>query len=289
VRALLTGATGQLGSALRRTAPLGVEVFAFDQSELDIRNATLVGEAVRRTRPQLLINAAAYTAVDRAEAEPSLALEVNAGAPRALADAAASVDARMIQVSTDFVFAGDRAVPYDVGAETGPLSVYGQSKLAGEQAVIGVLGTAATVMRTSWLYGSPGNNFVLTMIRLLQDRGSVDVVYDQVGCPTWVESLASAIWALARRPEVNGIQHWSDHGVASWYDFAVAIQEEAIERGLLDRQVPIRAIRTSQYPTPARRPAYSVLDKGHTVAALGLEPAHWRTNLRLMLDELTRA
>lgn len=289
MRVLLTGANGQLGTAMRRQAPAGTEVFAFDRTKLDVRDIASIRESVRQCQPEVVINATAYTAVDRAESEPAVAFAANEDGPRLLAESAATVNARLIHVSTDFVFAGDRPVPYDIDDQTRPLSVYGRSKLAGEHAVLSTLGSAATVVRTSWLYASRGKNFVLTMLRLLESRESVGVVYDQVGSPTWASSLARAIWALCGRPDIHGTQHWSDDGVASWYDFAVAIQEEALARGLLDRRVPIRAIRTSEYPTPAGRPRYSVLDKRRTVDALGFGPLHWRENLRLMLDELARA
>lgn len=289
MRVLLTGSSGQLGTALRRLAPPDFEIVAFDRAQLDVRNASHVGELVRQFQPDVLINAAAYTSVDRAESEETLAFEVNADAPRLLAEAVVTVDARLIHVSTDFVFAGDRPVPYGPDAETKPLSEYGRSKLAGEHAVARTLGKSGTIVRTSWLYAPHGRNFVLAMLRLLETRDSVGVVYDQVGSPTWASSVARAIWALCRRPDVHGIQHWADDGVASWYDFAVAIQEEALQRGLLEQRVPIRAIRSSEYPTLAVRPAYSVLDKSRTVAALGFGPPHWRDNLRAMLDELAGA
>jgi dTDP-4-dehydrorhamnose reductase len=289
VRVLLTGAGGQLGSALRSEIPSNVEMLALDRSGLDLRDTSRICELVNRRRPDVVINAAAYTSVDLAETEPALAIAVNAEGPGRLAEAAAAIQARMIHLSTDFVFAGDRPVPYDVEADPQPLSTYGKSKRAGELAVIAILGDSATVVRTSWLYATHGRNFVLTMLNLLRARESIGVVYDQAGSPTWSTSLARAIWAMVPRDDLGGIQHWCDDGVASWYDFAVAIQEEAIERGLLHRPVPIRAIRSTEYPTPARRPAYSVLDKRRTAAALGLDSVHWRTNLRLMLDELARS
>ena len=286
MKVLLVGPTGQLGMALARKVPADVELTAVGQSELDIADAAAVRAAVESVRPAVLINAAAHTQVDLAESEPDAAFRVNADGPRHLAQAAAAVGARMVQVSTDFVFTGDRPRPYDVDAATGPVNVYGRSKLAGEEAVVEELGSAATVVRTSWLYAATGRNFVLTMLKLMRSRDSLGVVVDQVGSPTWAGSLAQAVWDLAHRPDQHGIQHWSDEGVASWYDFAVAIQEEALARRLLDRAIPIRAIAAREYPTPARRPAYSVLDKRRTAAALGYPPPHWRTSLRNMLDEL---
>ena len=286
MRVMLLGADGQLGSTLRYLAPPTATVFPFDRTRLDLRDVTRIGPSVCDCQPDVVINAAAYTAVDKAESEAELAFAINAVAPRTLAESAAKVNARLIQISSDFVFAGDRPVPYMVDDDPAPLSAYGRSKLAGERAVIETLGTLATVVRTSWLYAPHGQNFVLTMLRLLRSRESLNIVYDQVGSPTWSRSLAGAIWALCDGTDVNGTLHWSDDGVASRYDFAVAIQEEALERGLLRRKVPINPIRTSEYPTPATRPPYSVLDNRRFVTALGFGPGHWRDNLRTMLDEL---
>ena len=289
MKVLVTGGSGQLGTALRRLAPAGVDVVTADVQELDIADAAQVGREMRRIGPALVINAAAYTQVDKAESDREAAFRVNGLAPRLLAEAAAAQKAHLIHVSTDFVFSGDRPVPYEPDAATGPLSVYGESKLAGEQAVLAALGAAATVVRTSWLYAADGRNFVKTMLSLMATRDSIGVVVDQVGSPTWASSLARAIWDMARNPAIHGIQHWADEGVASWYDFAVAIQEEALARGLLTRAIPVQAIPASAYPTPARRPRYSVLDKSRTASLLGYRPPHWRQSLRNMLDELAAA
>ena len=288
MKVLLVGPSGQLGTSLVQRIPAGIELMPVDQSTLDIGDAAAVGATVSALRPDVVINAAAHTQVDVAESEPEAAFRVNADGPRHLAQAAAAVGARMVHVSTDFVFAGDRPQPYGLDAATGPVNVYGRSKLAGEEAVLAQLGAAATVVRTSWLYAATGRNFVLTMLNLMRSRESLGVVVDQVGSPTWAGSLARAVWDLAQRADLSGVQHWSDQGVASWYDFAVAIQEEAIARRLLDRAIPIRAIAALEYPTPARRPAYSVLDTHRTAEALGYRPPHWRVSLRNMLDELAK-
>lgn len=288
MKVLLVGSSGQLGTALVGRMPAGIELTPVDQSTLDIGDAAAVGAIVSELRPAIIINAAAHTQVDAAESEPEAAFRVNADGPRHLAESAAAVGARMVHVSTDFVFAGDRPQPYDLDAATGPVNVYGRSKLAGEEAVLAQLGAAATVVRTSWLYAATGRNFVLTMLGLMRSRESLGVVVDQVGSPTWAGSLARAVWGLAQRAELCGVQHWSDQGVASWYDFAVAIQEEAIARRLLERAIPVRAIAAREYPTPARRPAYSVLDTHRTAEALGYRPPHWRASLRNMLDELAQ-
>jgi dTDP-4-dehydrorhamnose reductase len=262
--------------------PAGVELTAIPQQELDLDEPAAVRAAVRQVNPALVINAAAYTQVDKAETDREAAFRINADAPRAMAEAVAGLGTRLIHVSTDFVFDGERPVPWAVDATPRPLNVYGESKLAGERAVLEVLGPRATVVRTSWLYAAQGNNFVRTMLNLMRSRDSLGVVADQVGTPTWAASLARVVWDMAQRPGIVGIQHWSDEGVASWYDFAIAIQEEALARGLLERAIPIRAIPAADYPTPARRPRYSVLDKRPTVAALGYAPPHWRVSLRNM-------
>ena len=286
MKVLLFGPSGQLGSTLRQRVPAGVELMAIPQQDLDLGESSAVRAAVRRLNPTLVINAAAYTQVDRAETDREAAFQINADAPRAMAEAVAGLGTRLIHVSTDFVFDGERPVPWAVDATPRPLNVYGESKLAGERAVLEVLGPGATVVRTSWLYAAQGHNFVRTMLNLMRSRESLDVVADQVGTPTWAASLARVVWDIAQRADIVGIQHWSDEGVASWYDFAIAIQEESLARGLLDRAIPVRAIPAADYPTPARRPRYSVLDKRHTVAALGYAPPHWRVSLRNMLDEL---
>jgi dTDP-4-dehydrorhamnose reductase len=195
----------------------------------------------------------------------------------------------MIQISTDFVFSGATDRPWQPDDETAPVSVYGNTKREGERAVLDALGAQALVIRTAWLYSSHGGNFVRTMLRLMREREEVRVIADQIGSPTWANSLARTIWAAVARPEVAGILHWTDAGVASWYDFAVAIQEEALTLGLLTRAVPVSAITTGDYPAPARRPSYSVLDTTMTTRALGETPLHWRTNLRQMLREIADA
>ncbi len=286
---LITGAAGQLGYELQRLVPAGVVLVAVDRSQLDLADPATIDACIAVHRPSVIINAAAYTAVDRAESEPGLARAVNAHGPAALARAAAKHDARVIQISTDFVFGGTSARPWRPYDAVAPQSVYGQTKHEGERAVLDALGTGALVIRTAWLYSAHGGNFARTMLRLVQERDAVRVVSDQVGTPTWARSLAHVVWAAVCTPETSGILHWTDAGVASWYDFAVAIQEEALGLGLLDRAVPVHAITSAEYPVPARRPPFSVLDTTATTQALGLVPTHWRVNLRRMLGELADA
>lgn len=283
MKVLLTGAGGQLGRELVRSAPADAVVTALAHAGCDIGDARAVAQVVAREQPDIIINAAAYTAVDRAEAEPEAAMRVNAAGPVALAAAAGS--ARLLHVSTDFVFDGDQGRPWRTDDATGPLSVYGRSKLAGEAPVL-ALGERGLVLRTSWVYSAYGNNFVKTMLRLMASRPVVRVVADQVGAPTWAAGLAAALWHAARDPAVHGLHHWRDAGAASWYDFAVAIAEEAATAGLLSQPVTIEPIPATDYPTPARRPAYSLLDCTQSWPVLGGVPPHWRSQLRRMLAEL---
>lgn len=288
MKVLLAGAGGQLGRELVRSAPEGCLLRALDRAALDVTDTAAVERAVAETAPEMVINAAAYTAVDRAEQEPELAFAVNAGGAENLARAAARAGARFIQPSTDFVFDGTAGQPYRPSDPPRPLGVYGASKLEGEERALAVTGGRALVLRTAWLYAAGGRNFVHTVLRLAAARGELTIVDDQVGTPTWAAGLARAIWRAATRPQVAGVHHWTDGGVASWYDFAVAIVEEAAAAGLLARPAAVQPIATADYPTPARRPAYGVLDKRPTWRALDLRPVHWRAALRDMLHEVTR-
>lgn len=281
MRVLVAGSGGQLGRALRASVPDGVTLVAPPEAEFDICNADQVAAVVAAARPDLVVNAAAWTAVDKAEAEEAAALAVNATAVGHLAGAAAAAGARFVQVSTDYVFDGEAFQPYAPDTVPAPASAYGRTKLAGEVAAQ-ALHPAPLIIRTAWVYAAAGNNFVHTMLRLMATRDELRVVGDQIGSPTHAPSLARAIWALQGH---SGIFHWTDAGVASWHDFAVAIQDEALALGLLSRAVPVIPIRTEDYPTPARRPAWSVLDKASAYAITG--PArHWRHELVDCLKEI---
>lgn len=283
-KVLVVGAGGQLGRELQRSVPAGVDCVAVTRAQLDIADAAEVAECLAALAPQGVINAAAYTAVDMAESEPEAARRGNVTGPEFLAQACARQGARLIHVSTDFVFDGNTSRPYPPAAPTAPLGEYGRSKLNGELAVGRAL-PGALIVRTGWVYSSFGNNFVKTMLRLMSEREELAVVADQVGTPTWAHGLAAALWAATTRPHLEGLYHWSDAGVCSWYDFAVAICEEALELGLLSRPVKIRPIPAAEYPTPAQRPAYSVLDKTNSWRDLALEGVHWRGQLRAMLAD----
>ena len=284
---LILGCNGQLGRELVDAAPSNAVCIGRDMPELDITDATSVLDTCREVRPGLIINAAAYTAVDKAETEANAANAVNVDGAKNIAKAARDVGARLVQISTDFVFDGDASAPYQPDADPRPLSVYGRTKWEGEQAVVETHPRSSVVLRTAWLYGKYGNNFVNTMLRLMAERDQLGVVVDQIGAPTWANSLARAVWAIGDKSKLSGIFHWTDAGKCSWYDFAVAIQEEALELGLLRRKIDVKPITTADYPTPAARPRYSVLDCNATVEALNLVQEHWRSNLRHMLEGMT--
>jgi dTDP-4-dehydrorhamnose reductase len=286
VKVFVVGSRGQLGQSLAETAPDTVDFAGADLPELDILDAPALEARLATEQPDFVVNAAAYTAVDKAEDEPDIARRANVDGARNVAEAAREAGARVIHISTDFVFDGTKGSPYTPDDAPAPLGVYGQTKLDGEVAVHETTDGDAIVIRTAWLYSRFGHNFVKTMLRLMADRDELSVVADQRGTPTWAGSLAEVIWVAIDRDLPGGTYHWTDGGEASWYEFAEAIYKEACGSGLLDRDVAIRAIPTEGYPTPARRPAYSVLDCSATVDALGLEQCHWASRLQQMLEEM---
>jgi dTDP-4-dehydrorhamnose reductase len=287
MKVLVLGGSGQIASAVRTTAPTHHDIVLKTRAQLDIGDAAGVARALKEFQPNWVINGAAYTAVDLAEDQPEQAIATNDTAVGILANAAARAGCRLLHISTDFVFDGKSNRAYLPRDKTNPLSVYGLSKLCGERQVLRAAG--GIVLRTSWVYASEGRNFVLTMLRLMREKPEVRVVCDQFGTPTWASSAASAIWGLIEANVPGGIYHWTDLGVASWYDFAVAIQEEAQLKGLLNHAIPVVPIGSTEYPTRAQRPAFSLLDTGSTRAMLKVPAHHWRHNLRNMLDELRAA
>ena len=287
-KVLVTGKDGQLGQALQATIPPGVSIVCAARSMVDITDEKSVRQWVDEHKPDALINAAAYTAVDLAETELELATAVNVEGPRIIGRCARDRGIPVVHFSTDFVFDGGQGAPYRPDDPTRPLNVYGQTKFLGEGALIDEAGTLATVVRTAWVYNGAGKNFVTSMLKLMSERESLSIVSDQVGTPTYVQGLAAATWDVLDR-EVTGVLHWTDAGVASWYDFAVAIQELAIEYGILAREIPILPILSADFPTPAERPKMSVLDKTSTWAMLGLVPVHWRANLDIALSNYRAA
>lgn len=286
MKVLIAGSGGQLGWELQRCLPEGWDVFAADADVLDITSEDIVREIVEREKPDWIINAAAYTAVDKAESEIELARQVNAVGAANLAKAAKLLGAGLVQISTDFVFDGTQSTPYKADDVVAPIGAYGLTKLEGEQAVQEVLGEQALIIRTAWVYSSHGNNFVKTMLRLMAERDTLGVVADQVGTPTWAAELAKVIY-LSIEKNLSGVYGWTDAGVTSWYDFAHAINELGVEQGFLEKPLEtLNPIPASAYPTPAARPSFSVLDKDPLREAIGYTGMHWRDALKLMLKEL---
>ena len=270
---LLTGADGQVGFELARLLRPRGDIVAANRQRLDLSDADAIVDAVRGARPRLIVNAAAYTAVDLAEKESAIAHAVNGRAPGILAEEAKRVGAVLVHYSTDYVFDGTRTTPYDEDAPVAPLNVYGWSKLEGERAIAAV-GAKAIVLRTSWVYGLRGRNFLLTIRRLAAEREELRIVADQIGVPNWSRDIAtitarmveSGLAALADRA---GLYHLSARGSASWYDFARAIVGDVAR----PRVTPIT---TDRYPLPARRPAYGVLAPDRLEAAFAIRMRDWR-------------
>ncbi len=287
MKVLLVGITGQIGHEIKQELGPFATVVAPGRERLDLAHLQTVKAQIKDIAPDVIINAAGYTAVDQSEADVAVAQRINGLAPGQLATAASQAGAALIHLSTDYVFDGGQSSPYRESDPPAPLSTYGQSKLAGEQAVQQHC-DRHIILRTAWVYGSHGpSNFVKTMLRLGQQRDVLRVVYDQIGTPTWAREIAKVVAILSQRLDSIpwGTYHFTNSGVASWYDFAVAIFEEAEALGYsltLQQVVPIT---TPDYPTPANRPAYSVLANEKIIDVLGYRPPHWRQSLRAMLAE----
>lgn len=288
---LLTGKNGQVGWELQRTLmPLG-KVVALDVADLDLADPAAIREAVRSIRPQIIVNPAAYTAVDKAESEPALAQAINAEAPGVFAEEARALGAWMVHYSTDYVFDGAKSGAYLETDIPNPQSVYGRTKLAGEE-VVRAAGGKHLILRTSWVYGSRGHNFMLTMLRLARERKELRVVDDQIGAPTWCRSLAeitAQILAQLYLPgrddgQVSGTYHLTSSGKVSWHGFAKAI----LDRAEMETLPSLMAIPSREYPTPAIRPKNSVLSNEKLNHTFGLTAGDWQANLDLCMQELRR-
>ncbi|MCS6812001.1 MAG: dTDP-4-dehydrorhamnose reductase [Cyanobacteria bacterium] len=290
---LLTGAAGQLGHDLQPVLATVGEVMPVSRDELDLSQPEQVRTKIRDWRPRAIVNAAAYTAVDKAESEADLANTINGTTPTVMAEVAQELHIPLIHISTDYVFDGQKNTPYLEDDTPNPVGAYGKSKLLGEDGVRQAC-DRHLILRTAWVYGVGGKgNFVKTMLRLGKEREELRVVVDQVGTPTWTGDLATAIaqllLGLLQETISPGTYHYTNSGAISWYDFAVAIFEEAAALDMslaMQRVVPIT---TAEYPTPAKRPAYSVLSGKKVSAALGTIPPHWRSALRVMLRQMLAA
>lgn len=281
---LITGGKGQLARSLVDTLPESVRVFVPEEGDFDLTDPAGMQAVIRGDKPDCIINTAAYTAVDQAESNPDKAYAINADGAAQLAELCAVAGVRLVQVSTDYVFDGNASRPWKPNDEPRPLGVYGASKAKGEAGIRERL-PEATIVRTAWLYSRYGSNFVKTMLGLLSDRNELSVVDDQVGAPTWARNLADVLWHFALHPAA-GAYHYTDAGVASWYDFATAIAEEGAELGLLEHPARVLPTDTESFRRPAKRPAYSVLDCRTTHGYTGFAPEHWRVALRKMLGEI---
>ena len=279
---LITGANGQLGNEMRVLSAENKEYnyFFTDVAELDICDAKAILDFVKANDINVIVNCAAYTAVDKAEENVELCTKLNADAVGYLAKAAEANGAEFIQISTDYVFDGTAHIPYQETEPTCPNSVYGNTKLAGEQNALSLC-SRSMVIRTAWLYSTFGNNFVKTMIRLGKERDSLGVIFDQIGTPTYARDLARAIFAAIRQGVVPGVYHFSNEGVCSWYDFTKAIHRIA---GITDCKV--NPLHTEEYPTPAKRPHYSVLDKTKIKETYHIEIPYWMDSLRNCISQL---
>lgn len=282
---IVTGANGQLGKELQSLAPAlsSFDFIFLSKEDLPIQDREQTLLFFEKAQPAYCINCAAYTAVDKAETEKDLAFAVNGEAVGLLAFACKTVGARLIHISTDYVFDGDSAIPLKEKDPTGPINIYGASKLKGEQLAFRY-NDDTVVIRTSWVYSEFGNNFVKTMIRLMREKESIRVINDQIGSPTYAADLADAILRIVSGAKfVPGIFHYSNEGQISWYDFALAIKE------LIHSPCSVDPIPTSQYPTPARRPHYSLLDKSLIKATYGITIPEWKKRLTVCIDRLGAA
>ncbi|MBS93306.1 MAG: dTDP-4-dehydrorhamnose reductase [Chromatiales bacterium] len=285
MKVLLTGAQGQLGRCLTESVPADTELVETDIAELDLADSKLLLSGLGSIEPELIINTAAYTAVDRAEADVDAATQVNETAVGIIAEYCRSAGCKLIQVSTDYVFDGEKSSPHKPDDPTGPLCVYGRTKLGGEKAALGGC-DSSWVIRSSWTYSEYGQNFVKTMLRLATEHEQIEVVSDQTGSPTYARNLADAIWKLAEIKPAARILHCSDAGKVSWHDFAGAIFAEASGLGLINRSPTLIPVSSNDYNAAAIRPAYSVLDNELTNDLLGIEQTYWLDALRALLARL---
>lgn len=282
--ALVIGKSGQVANELLQTKLNDYQVIALGRNDIDITDITSVEKAIAEYKPDVVINASAYTAVDNAESDSDNAYLINSEAVANLAQITKRNNVKFLHISTDFIFNGESNKAYLVDDKTDPQGVYGASKLAGEEAIKDIYPDGSTIVRTSWVYSTFGNNFVKTMLRLMAEKEELGIVADQIGCPTYAKGLAEFLWELVSIEKPDLIYHWSDAGVASWYDFAVAIQNAGFDKGLLNKKIPLKGIPSSAYPTPAKRPAFSLLDASTSDSIK--KRVHWSEHLEQCLAKL---
>jgi dTDP-4-dehydrorhamnose reductase len=282
--ALVIGKSGQLANELLATKLSDYQVVVLGRNDIDITVIASIEKVFVEYKPSVVINASAYTAVDNAESDSENAYLINSEAVANLAQLCKKFSVKFLHVSTDFVFNGESNQAYLVNDKTEPQGVYGASKLAGEEAIKSIYPLGATIVRTSWVYSTFGNNFVKTMLRLMAEIEELGIVTDQIGCPTYAKGLAEFLWDLVGVEKPDIIYHWSDAGVASWYDFAVAIQNIGFDKGLLSKKIPLKGIPSSAYPTPAKRPAFSLLNASTSESIK--KRLHWFEQLEECIDKL---
>jgi len=283
VTVVITGARGQLGQELVNICPIDVDLITFSHKELDITATKSLNELLTSMKPDVIINTASYTNVDLAESNSDLAFQINASAVAELASIAKKIHARLIQLSTDYIFDGQQLTPYKPSDTPNPINVYGQSKWLGEQLALTNNPENTLIIRTSWLYSTYQKNFVIKILQQLKSADDLNIVADQIGAPTWAHQLAKVIWATINNPKLTGTLHWSDAGHCSWYEFALSIHQQALKLGFIKSAKNLKPILSESLTAPATRPAYSVLDTQETTKILGIMPIHWQENLMQML------
>ena len=289
MKVLLTGANGQLGQMIQIDRPQNVNLIALDKTKMDFMNQNLCYEKILEIKPDWVINCGAYTLVDEAEKNNKKALQINAFVMKSISEAIKLINGKLLHISTDFVFDGLQKKPYKPFQKKNPINIYGKSKALGENLIKETLnnGTQSIILRTSWLVGPRGNNFALKMLNLHKNNKILKVVSNQFGSPTTTSSLSKVCWAIIKEhnQSINqnnkfpGILHWSDAGVASWYDLAYEVGEIAVQLGLIQHPATVIPIKSSDYPTAAKRPFYSVLDCTSTQKIIGVNPLNWRDSL----------
>jgi len=286
INVIIIGKSGQLAKELIDTLPDNINAFTLGRKDIDLSSKVDIEDKITKHNATLVINAAAYTAVDNAEDQQKAAFELNEQAVIKIATTCSKLNVKLIHVSTDFVFDGQEKIPYQPISLTNPINVYGESKLAGELAILNYAPNVATIVRTSWLYSTHGNNFVKTMLKFMKDKDSLNVVSDQYGSPTWAKGLAEFIWALTVLNTYQPIYHWCDAGVTTWHHFAETIQKTAFKMGLLTNDTEINAIPAIEYPTKAKRPVYSALNCSGSTQIKAQNK--WQDNLEFMLNILAQ-
>ncbi len=290
MKVLLTGSTGQLGISIIKTKSDYVDLIRTNREQLDLSNTLSCEDFVLSEKPDWVINCAAFTAVDQAEKDIDLSRKINSFAPEAFANSLNKINGKLLHISTNFVFDGQQNSPYKTNQKTNPINQYGYSKALGEDMIMKKTKRKKTaiILRTSWVISPYGKNFILSMLKLHEQRESINVVCDQIGAPTSAKHLAKICWEIIhfkKNKELPEILHWSDAGVASWYDLAVAVGDIGIELGIIKKKAFVNPIKTQNYPLPAERPKYSILDLDSTCQILDVVPNHWRMNLLETLKE----